>query len=61
MIHFKNVKILFFSQTAISSISFISFRWADQVAINDEVLVQGYNKLTPTKVINVSSVIAKGE
>ena len=36
------------------------FRYADEVSIGDEVLVQGNNGLTPTKVINVSKITLQG-
>ena len=38
-----------------------SVRFADQVSISDELLVQENNELVPAKVINISSLIMKGE
>ena len=37
----------------------ISFRYADQVSVSDEVLVQG-DELIPARVISVSTFIMKG-
>ena len=37
-----------------------SFRYADQVAIGDEVLVQENDDLTPSKIINVTSSTMQG-
>ena len=39
----------------------ILFRYADQVLIGDELLVQGNNEMTPAKVINISSFMMQGE
>ena len=36
-------------------------RYADQLSITDEVLVHQNDKLTPDKVINVSSLIMQGD
>ena len=36
------------------------FRYADQVSVGDEVLIQGYDKLLPTKVINTSDLMLQG-
>ena len=38
----------------------ISHRYADQISNGDEVLVQGYKELAPTKVLNVTSFMMKG-
>ena len=38
-----------------------SFRYADQVSIGDEVLVETIGQLIPTKVIDVSDFIMKGK
>ena len=38
----------------------MSFRYADKILIDDEILVQGNNGLTPAKVINVSSIVMQG-
>ena len=38
-----------------------SFRYAGQVSVGDEVLVQGKYYLTPATVINVSSLIMQGD
>ena len=37
------------------------FSYADKLSIDDEVLVQGNNELTPAKVINVSSISLRGK
>ena len=37
------------------------FRFADQVTVGDEVLIQMNNYLTPGKVINVSSSDMQGD
>ena len=37
------------------------FRIADKVAIGDELLAQGYDNLTPVKVVNVSTFKLKGD
>ena len=37
-----------------------SFRYAEQVLIGDEVLVQGKNELAPVKVINVFNLKMQG-
>ena len=37
------------------------FRFADKVAIGDELLAQGYDNLTPAKVINVSTFKLQGD
>ena len=42
------------------NIYIIFFRYADQVAVGDEVLVLENDDLTPTKVINVSSFNMQG-
>ena len=39
----------------------ILFRYADELSIGDEVLVQGNNKLTLEKVVNVSHISMRGE
>ena len=39
----------------------MSFRYADQVSIGDEVLVETINQLIPSKVIDVSNFIMKGK
>ena len=36
------------------------FRYADQVLIDDEILVEKYNKFVPTKVTNVSDSVMEG-
>ena len=36
------------------------FRYADQLEIGDELLMQGINDLTPAKVIHISSLIMQG-
>ena len=36
------------------------FRFAEQVAIGDELLAHGYNILTPSKVINISRFKLQG-
>ena len=36
------------------------FRFADQVAIGDELLAYGYDSLTPLKVINISTFKLQG-
>ena len=52
---------LFFSLRILKEIHVIfSFRYADQVAIGDEVLVQENDGLTPSKVINVTSSTMQG-
>ena len=38
-----------------------SYRYADQVLVGDEVLVQGIDNLIPAKVINVSSLNMQGD
>ena len=40
---------------------YIMFRFADQVAIGDELLAQGYDILSPEKVINVSTFKMQGD
>ena len=37
-----------------------SFRYADQLSINDEVLVQGTSGMTPTNVIAMSRSLMQG-
>ena len=37
------------------------FRFADKVAIGDELLAKGYDNLTPAKVINVSTFKLQGD
>ena len=37
------------------------FRFVDHVTIGDEVLVQGHDDLSPSKVISVSNVMMQGE
>ena len=37
------------------------FRYADQVAIGDEVLVQGNGEFTPEKVLNMSQSMMEGD
>ena len=39
---------------------FISFRYADQVSVGDEVLLQVNDELTPVKVTHVSNIILQG-
>ena len=39
----------------------IMFRFADKVAIGDELLAQGYDNLTPAKVVNVSTFKLQGD
>ena len=36
------------------------FRYADQLTVDDEVLVQGNYDLIPAKVTNISNVMTKG-
>ena len=38
----------------------LSYRYADQVSVGDEVMVLRNDKLMPAKVMNVSSLIIKG-
>ena len=38
-----------------------SYRYADQVLVGDEVLVQGIDNLIKTKVINVSTLNMQGD
>ena len=52
--------IKLFSVWELWNIYIIFFRYADQVAIGDEVLVLENDDLTPTKVINVSSFNMQG-
>ena len=40
--------------------SSVPFRYADQLTIGDELLVQGNSKLTPAKVIHVSNLVMQG-
>ena len=37
------------------------FRFVDKVAIGDELLAQGYDNLTPAKVVNVSTFKLQGD
>ena len=37
------------------------FRYADSISNGDEVLVGGIDNLTPSKVINVSSLMMQGK
>ena len=39
----------------------ISFRFAGNIFVGDEVLVETNNKLTPVKVIDVSTLVMEGE
>ena len=39
----------------------ILFRYANELSIGDEVLVQGNNELTLEKVVNVSHISMRGE
>ena len=39
----------------------VSFRFADDISVGDEVLVETNNKLTPVKVIDVSTLVMEGE
>ena len=36
------------------------FRYADNISVGDEVLVEGNDKLTPLRVINVSNIMMQG-
>ena len=38
----------------------LSYRYADQVSVGDEVLVLRNDELMPAKVMNVSSIIMQG-
>ena len=38
-------------------LSIVSFRFADDISVGDEVLVETNNKLTPVKVIDVSTLV----
>ena len=38
----------------------LTFRYADQVSVTDEILVEGNNKVNPEKVTNVSTLILEG-
>ena len=40
---------------------FFGFRYADQVSIDDEILVQENNKLIPDKVIKKSDFVMEGK
>ena len=44
-----------------SSIIICFFRYADQVSIGNEALVEGNDELTPAKVINVNSSSMEGD
>ena len=44
-----------------SSTTICFFRYADQVSIGNEVLVEGNDELTPAKVINVNSSSMQGD
>ena len=39
----------------------VSNRYADQVSVGDEVLLERNNKIIPAKVLNVSSFIIQGK
>ena len=39
----------------------VSFRFADDISVGDEVLVERNNKPTPLKVIDVSTLIMEGD
>ena len=49
-----------FSFSGYDKLMVFNFRYADQVSIADEVLVEG-EELTPAKVTNVSSLFMQGE
>ena len=63
-IHEQNLKAIFLTKNLnyciVSSKYEIIFRYADQLTIGDEVLVQGSDKLTNAIVINVSSSLMQG-
>ena len=40
---------------------YLVFRYADEVSIDDEVLVQGNNEWIPSKVTNISSSVMEGD
>ena len=41
--------------------AFFHFRYADQVLIDDEILVEKYNKFIPSKVTNISDLVMEGK
>ena len=38
----------------------VSFRFADDISVGDEVLVETNNKLTPVKVVDVFTLVVEG-
>ena len=54
--------IIFENHSSLLAVSYyIYFRYADQVAIGDEVLVQGNDGFTPQRVFNVSYSMMQGD
>ena len=53
-----NIKCAFEFKANYSAL--LSYRYADQVSVGDEIMVVTNDKLMPTRVTNVSSLIMKG-
>ena len=57
----KPINFLMSLSCHIFMIIYNTSRYADQLSIGNEVLVQGNNQLTPVKVITISTFTRKGE
>ena len=58
---FQQYKSLHFEISYITVTTDLFYRYADQVSVGDEVLLQVKDELAPAKVTNVSNVILQGK